>query len=410
MDKEYYPFKGIRVLEFTHVAAGPFTGKVLADFGAEVIVIESRTHVISTDSGRRPPAGAKNPSSLNAGLFYNKFNTNKLSLTMNMRYPKGIEIAKKLIAQSDVIIDNYSPYVLEKWGIDYAEAVKIKPDIIMLRMPTMGKGPYRNYRSSSWILLGLAGMNYISQAPGRPPICPCSLSLPDVSCNPFHASTALIAALYYRAATGKGQFIELSQYESTLCITGTSIFNYLVNGEFPPSSHHPDQAAPQGMYPCLGEDRWCAISVFTDEQWEAFCDVLGKKELAGDGRYNSPAKRRKHAEELYRLISEWTSHKTAEEVMELMQSAGIAAGVVQNVEDLVKKDPQLKANGYWKIINHPEEGELLCEDWGFRLSGLPEPLASRPPLLGEHNDYILGHILGMKEEEINQLVVDGVLH
>lgn len=405
------PFKGVRVLEFTHVAAGPFTGKVLADFGAENIVIESRVHVTTTDSGRRPPPKAKNPNSFNAGLFNNKYNVNKLSLTLNLKHSRGIEIIKALIAVSDVIIDNYSPYVLEKWGLGYEEVAKIKPNIIMLRMPTMGKGPYRDYRSSSWILLGLAGLNYASRAPGRPPICPSSLSLPDISCNPFHAATALLSALYYRATTGKGQFIELSQYESTLCITGTTVFDYLVNGESArPSYIEPDNACPHGMYPCSGEDRWCAISVFTEKEWEAFCSQIKREDLARDERFNSVEKRRRNNGKLDSIIAEWTSRRTAEEVMELMQRAGIAAGVVQNVEDLVKKDPQLRENGYWKIVDHPEEEKILCEDWGFRLSELPQPLTGRPPLLGEHNDYVLGKILGMKEEEINQLILEGVIY
>ncbi|MBI4334403.1 MAG: CoA transferase [Chloroflexi bacterium] len=405
------PFRGIRVLEFAVNAAGPLVGKLLADFGAEVITVENREHIRLHGGGRQPSARSANLTSMNLGGFANKYNFNKLSIALNMKHPSGLATARKLASISDIIIDSFRPDVLEKWGLTYKELVKLNPGIIMVRMPTMGDGgPYKYFRSTSWVLMGLSGLNAASGTPDRMPVCPSATSLPDVHCNPFQASIALVGALYHRAMTGKGQFVELSQFESTVSITETTVFGYLANGALPERmGNRLEYAAPHGVYRCLGSDQWCAIAVFTEEEWAALCRVMEKSQLAADERFGNLAQRQKNAAEIDRIIEAWTEMRPPVEVMESLQNAGVAAGMVQDVEDLLLHDPHLRARGHWVSVPHPEAGKLVGEGWGFRFVDGPRPKFERPPLLGEHNDYVLGKILGMPEEEINQLIIDGVI-
>ncbi|MFC1815896.1 CaiB/BaiF CoA transferase family protein [Thermodesulfobacteriota bacterium] len=402
---------GMRVVEFAYFVAGPLTGKLFADYGAEVIVVESEAHLRTHASSRQPGHGAVDLSSLNQGNMFNRYGTNKLSLLLDMGNPKAIEIIKQLIAVSDIVLDNYAPHVMEQWGLTYDELIKVNPNIIVLNMPTMGKGGvYRHHRATSWNLLAISGFNYMSGTEGNMPICPSRYSHPDVSCNPFHAMIALLSALYYRELTGKGQQIELSQFESTLCFTETDIFDFLVNGKtLERLGNRSKYAAPHGVYRCQGEDQWCAITVFNDAEWKALCNLMGRGDLIANEKFRTLLERLKNIEELDQILEEWTCKQSPEDVMHSLQSVGVAAGKVQNIADLLERDPQLKERDYWIEVDHPETGRLKGEGWGFKLSGTPKPLNRHAPLLGEHTDYVLQKILGMPEEEINQLIIDGVI-
>ncbi len=404
------PFEGLNVLEFTNLVAAPLCGKLFADFGARVIIVENETHIREGVSSRHPGHGAHDLTSLNQGNMFNKYAVNKLSITLNLNKPKALEIARKLVAMSDVVIDNNSPRVMVKWGLSYEELKKIKPDIIALGMPTMGQGPRQHYVSTSWNITAMTGLNYMTGYPDRPPISASPLSHPDVSCNPYHAMIALLAALHHRQRTGQGQFIELSQYNSTICFTETGIFEYLVNGTIPQRmGNRLPYAAPHGVYRCQGEDAWCAISVFNQAEWAGLCRAMGQESLAADPRFKDLAGRMKHADDLDRTIEAWTSQRPPYDVMETFQKAGVPAGVVQNVGQLVRDDPQLKHRGYWKPHQHPEAGELLAEGWGFRLSGAKDIMRRHAPLLGQDNDLVFRQILGLPEEEVDQCIVDGVI-
>ncbi len=405
------PFTGLKVLEFAVNAAGPLVGKLMSDFGAEVITVENREHIRVHGGGRQPSAKSANLTSMNMGAFANKYNFNKLSIALNMKHPSGLAAAKRLASISDVVLDSFRPDVLEKWGMTYPELAKLNPAIIMIRMPTMGDGgPYKYYRSTSWVLMGLSGLNAASGTPDKMPVCPSATSLPDVHCNPFHAALALVGALYHRSQTGKGQFIELSQFESTVSITETAVFGYLANGKLPERmGNRLEYAAPHGVYRCLGQDQWCAIAAFDEDEWHSLCHVMGRDDLLQDARFGSLAARQKNAGELDRIIEAWTEMRPAMGVMESLQKAGVRAGMVQNVEDLLLRDPHLRERGHWVTVPHPEAGKLVGEGWGFRFMDGPKPRFERPPLLGEHNDYVLGQILKMPEEEINQLIIDGVI-
>jgi len=408
---ETLPLTGLRVLEFAYFVAGPLVGKLFADFGAEVIIIESEAHLRTHASSRQPGHGALDLTSLNQGNMFNRYGTNKLSLKLDLNHPKGVELSKRLVAVSDIVLDNYAPHVMERWGLTYDVLSEIKSDIIVINMPTMGRGGiYRHHRATSWNLLAMAGFNYISGTEENIPICPGVYSHPDVSCNPFHAMIALLSALYHRELTGKGQHIELSQFESTVCFTETAIFDFLVNGRTQERiGNRSDHAAPHGVYRCKGDDQWCAITVFSDDEWRALCNTMSRADLITNRKFSTLQARLRNVEELDRIVEEWTCEKMAEEVMHSLQSAGVPAGKVQDVADLLERDPQLKEWGYWIHVDHPETGKSKGEGWGFELLDSPQPRSRHAPLLGEHTDYVLQEILGMSEEEVNQLIIDGVI-
>jgi len=409
--EETLPLEGIRIIEFAYFVAGPLTGKLFADFGAEVIVIESESHLRTHASSRQPGHGALDLTSLNQGNMFNRYGVNKLSVNLNLNHPRGVETAKKLIAASDIVLDNYAPHVMQKWGLTYDVLCGIKPDIIVLNMPTMGKGGvYRSHRATSWNLLAMTGFNYMSGSEGSVPVCPSVFSHPDVSCNPFHAMIALLSALYHREQTGKGQHIELSQFESTACFTETAVFDFLVNGRVQErKGNRSVYAAPHGVYRCVGEDQWCAITVQSENEWAALCNTMARTDLLSNRNFMTVQDRLKNAEALDRIIEEWTSTQSAEEVMNVLQSGGVPAGKVQDVADLLERDPQLRARDYWIETDHPETGKSKGEGWGFKLRDVPGPRHRHAPLLGEHTDYVLQEIIGMSEEDINQLIIEGVI-
>ncbi|MBI4334016.1 MAG: CoA transferase [Chloroflexi bacterium] len=411
MPNNQLPLTGIRVIEFATAVAGPMVGKILADYGAQVVCVENEESIRKGVAGRHPGPGASSLTSLNLGHTFNKFNTNKLSVTLNLNHREGRELARRLVSLSQVVITNLVPTALKRFGLTYEELVKVKPDIIMLAMPAFGMdGPYRDFRTLSWNMLAMCGFDHMTTSTGRSPIRASPYSHPDSSSQPFHGMVALLSALYWRARTGRGQFIELSQYESTLNFTGTFIFDYLVNKRRrQPQGNRSDDAAPHGVYRCQGQDQWCAIAVFTPEEWRAFCRVIGRADLAGDRRFATLADRKTNAEALDQIISEWTVQRSPWEVMELLQGAGVAAGVVESVEDLLRRDPQLRERGHWVKVVHPEAGEMTLEDWAFKMSNVPALQWRHAPLLGEHNDYVFKEILHMPEEEIDRLIVDGVI-
>lgn len=400
------PLQGIRIADFTWWGVGPYVTRMLANHGAEVIRIESISRV---DPIRGTIPFTQGKIGLNVSGYFNNFNPSKLGMTLNVSHPKGVEIAKRLIAISDVVADNFTPHVMENWGLGYEELVKIKPDIIVLSMPLMGRvGPYKDFGAYGHQIESLAGLSSLTGFPDRPPVGS-GIAWPDFTCNPYHATTALLAALHYRNRTGKGQFIELTQFESSVCVLETAILDYTVNKRVQTRhGNHLPNAAPHAVYRCQGDDRWCAIAVFSDEEWKAFCNVLGKPPWTKDERFFTLLARKKNEEELDRLVEAWTIERTAEEVMILMQGVGVAAGVVQTGEDLLTHDSHLRARGFYWVLDHPEAGRTTYDGVPFKLSATPAQLR-RAHLLGEHTDFVCKDILGMPEEEINQLIVDGVL-
>ncbi len=403
------PLAGIRVVDFTQHAAGPLAAKLLADYGAEVIQVESETYLEAGGGSRQ--SGPPGMSPVNTAYFHNKMNTNKLSVTIDLTVLRGREIVKRLLAVSDVMIANLRPHVLERWGLTYEVLSALNPRLIYITMPTMGAGGPRSYYGGvSWGIQAMAGLNAMSGYPDRPPVSPSPYSHPDVSCNPLHAAFAVLAALRYRRRTGRGQMIELSQYESTVAWLGLGLLSYTANRRtIPPTANDNRRAAPHDVYRCQGEDRWCAIAAETQEQWTVLCEVLGRPDLADNPAFATLAARRARPEQVRTLVEAWTCERPAEEVMRTLREHGVPAAIVNGFEDLLRRDPQLRHRHTWVEVEHPELGTVAVEDWGFKLAENARAPQQRAPLLGEHNDYVFQDVLGMSEDEVNDLLVEGVL-
>src|SRR5215813_390453 len=386
---------GIRILDFTWVVAGPVATRILADQGAEVIKIERRD---SLDLGSR------------RGGFTGNLFRGKESTVINMADPRGREIARQLVAVSDVVIDNFSARVMHNWGMDYESIRKIKPDIIAVSMSGFGHtGPQKDYVSYGPTLQALSGYTLLMRHPGREP-AGWGYSYADMS-GGYSGALAVLMALWHRKRTGQGQFVDLSQFETVSSVVGPALLDVLVNNAaVAPCGNRSQEApaAPHGIYRCAGTDRWCALTVFGDGEWRAFCRALGDPAWTKDPRFATPAGRLEHQEALDRHVGEWTRQHAPEEVMRRLQQAGVAAGVVADGEDL-DRDPQLRARGYWAHVRTPEGDEVVLDGTPVKLSVTPGSVAAPGPLLGEHTDAVLRRLLGYSDEHIAQLKAERVV-
>jgi len=397
--------EGVKVADFCWALAGPRSVKILSDHGAEVIKIEGRKKRL--DNQRVTAPFKDNIVGVNRAAIFNPYNTGKLSVALNLAHPKGVEIAKRLVTWADVVTENFSGGSMKRMGLGYEELKKVKPDIIMLSSCVQGQtGPHASLQGFGIHLAALAGFRNITGWPDREPA---GLEVYTDFIVSHFAVPTILAALLYRNRTGKGQYLDMSQYESALHLLTPLILDKEVNGRVATRmGNHLDNAAPHGTYRCYGEDRWCAIAVFTDQEWDSFCNVIGNPEWTKDQKFNTLLARNKYEEELDILVETWTVNQSAEEVMHLMQAAGVAAGVVETVEDIIEHDPQLKHRHFHWRLAHPEMGNYIASGPSFVLSKSPCEL-QRAPLLGEHNEYVLKDILGMSDDEIADLVIEGVV-
>ncbi len=383
----------IRILDFTWVLAGPFATRILADFGAEVIKIQPLMPEAEDRFGRG---------------YYNTWNRNKLGITLNLNKPEGVVLAKKLVGISDAVVENFTPRVMANWGLDYENLKKIKPDIIMLSMSTMGNtGPWRDYVGFGPTVQAFSGITYLTSYRGKPPIG-LGYSYADHVAG-LMAALALLGALEYRRRTGKGQYIDVSQVEAMSSLLGDAFWSYAISGKPPePVGNRSSEVAPYGVYRCRGNDRWCAIAVFGDEEWMRFKRALGNPPWTEDGKFSTLPDREKNADELDKLVEGWTRGHTAEEVMALLQGQGVAAGVVQDASDLAN-DPQLRSRGFFVELDHPELGRTISDATPIKLSETPAKYSRAAPMQGQDNDYVYGELLGMSEDEITKLRQYGII-
>jgi benzylsuccinate CoA-transferase BbsF subunit len=389
------PLEGIRVIDFTWALSGPISTKHLSDLGAEVIKIETRVRLDIQRTGSK------------FGSF-NQHNTGKLAITINLKKPRGLELMRQLIAHSDIVVENFAGGSMHKMGLGYEFLKGLKPDIIMLSSCMQGQtGPFATHPGIGFRLTALSGFNHITGWPDRQPGW---IGAYTDFVAPRYI-IAIMAALEYRRRTGKGQYLDMSQFESGVQFMAPLILDHSVNKQ--PTDRMGNEctyAAPHNAYRCLGEDRWCAISVFTDEEWESFCGVIDNPGLAKDPMFATIPARKKNEEKLDKLVTEWTNSRSPEEVMNAMQTAGVPAGVVQTGEDLMDHDPQLKYRHYFTELDHPEVGKYRTNSGAhFRLSKYEDELV-RAPLLGEHNEYVFKKILGVPDDEYDKLVEEEVIN
>ena len=387
--------EGIRVVDFTWALTGPIATKHLSDLGAEVIKIETNVRLDLQRTGSQ------------WGSF-NQHNSGKLGITVNLKKPRGLALIKQLISVSDIVVENFAGGSLEKMGLGYEVCKSLKPDIIMASSCMQGQtGPFTRHPGLGFTLTALSGFNNITGWSDREPGW---IGAYTDFVAPRYIILAIMAALEYRERTGKGQYLDLSQFEGGVQLMAPLLLDYAVNkNTVNRMGNRCKYSAPHNAYRCAGEDRWCAISVFTDEEWKSFCSVIDAT-LADDPRFTTLMARKENEEELDGIINEWTSSRSAEEVMNTMQEAGVAAGVLQTGEDLMENDPQLKARNFFQEIEHPEVGKYRVNSGAhFRLSKYDYDL-KRAPLLGEHNEYVFKEILGVTDDEYKELVDTEVLN
>ena len=344
---------------------------------------------------------------MNRSATYNPYNTGKLSIALNLAHPRGVEVAKRIVAWADIVVDNFAGGAMRRMGLSYEELREVKPDIIMLSSCPMGQtGPYPTAPAIGAHLTALAGIMDLAGWPDREPT---ALDSYTDFISPHFNAFAILAALDYRDRTGKGQYLDLSQYEDCVHFMAPLVLDYTVNGRVSTRvGNRLDYAVPHNAYRCRGNDRWCTIAVFTDEEWASFCDVVGRPEWVNNPRFGTLQARKQNEEDMDSLIEEWTLNHSAEEVMSMMQTAGVGAGVVANAEDLLERDPQLEHRRFFRGLNHPEVGTYRAPRPPYTLSKCDCEL-ERAPLLGEHNEYVLKQITGMTDDEIAALIVDGAL-
>ena len=390
------PLDGIRILDFTWVVAGPAATRLLADLGADVIKVERRD---SLDFGDR------------RGGFTGSLNRGKRSVVVNLADARGLDIVRRLVAGVDVVIDNFSARVMRNWGLDYAGLRAIKPDVIAISMSGFGhSGPYEDYVSYGPTLQALAGYTYLMRHPGGDP-AGIGYSYSDIV-GGYTAALATLAALRHHRRTGCGQMIDLSQFEASCAVLGPLLLDIVTNGrEIDPPGNLSQEgpAAPHGVYRCRGEDRWCAIAVFGDEEWRRFVTAIGTPAWSTDPRFASLDGRLEHRDALDALVQMWTLARTPEEIAERLQGSGVRAGIVADAEDLCVRDAHLRARGYWIRATTPEGAEVVLDGIPYRLDRTPAFAAGPGPLLGEHTTEVLSDLLGSSDAEIAALRVEGVV-
>jgi benzylsuccinate CoA-transferase BbsF subunit len=381
---------GIRVVDITLYVTGPLTTQALADCGAEVIKIETRSRM----------SGGGMQGSVGGGLAQS---TNKKSVTLNFTSPEGLALLYRLVAKSDIVVENHAGGVLARRGVGYGDLVKIKPDIIMLSSCMQGQtGPYASHGASGHKLSALSGFNEIAGWPDREPGW---LGAYTDFIAPKYNLIGILAALEYRHRTGNGQYLDLSQNEAGMQFISPSILDYTANGNIAGRmGNKSSYAVPHNAYPCIGEDRWCTIAAFNDFQWTSLCKIIGFPDWLSDPKFETILARKEHEEELDRLIGRWTSLHSAEEVMNLMQSAGVPAGIVETAEDQLERDPQLRYRRFFRALDFPGFGPYHSPlGVNFLLSD-HEFAVERGPMVGEHNEYVFKTLLGMSDADYDSMV------
>jgi crotonobetainyl-CoA:carnitine CoA-transferase CaiB-like acyl-CoA transferase len=399
--------EGIKVVEFAAFAAGPVVGKHLADHGATVIHIESR----SRPDGFRThyPPYKDNIHGLNRSGLFALCNNDKLDITLNLKKaPKATDLAKRIVAWSDVVIENFSPGTMKRLGLDYEALRAVKPDLIMLSSSNLGQsGPHAHHPGFGSQLSSLAGFTHLIGYPG---------GTPQMLYGPYidyiavaYGAVAILAALDDRQRTARGQHIDLAQYEAGLQYLAPILLDYKVNGTVATRNGNRDPyAAPHGAFPCKGEDSWCVISVFSETEWQALCEAMEGPAWTKEARFATLQRRKQNEDELDRKVAEWTARFTCHKIVERLQRAGVRAAVVNKMSDLYS-DPQLTHRGQWVRLEHPEIGSMHYQRPPFILNKTAAGPKRTDPLLGEHNGYFYRELLGLSEGEYHELVEEGVI-
>ncbi|MCY4417414.1 MAG: CoA transferase [Chloroflexi bacterium] len=409
------PLQGLRVLEITVVWAGPYCGSFLADLGAEVIRVESTKAFVPLTRGAAPhltqdmidslplysggtPGHVPGDRPFNRSPMFNSHARNKRSMTVNLLDPGGREIFDRLVAISDVLVENNPTETMEKLGISYESLKEVKDDIIMLRMPAYGStGPYRDFRAHGVHIEGVVGHTMLRGYEDTDPSYNTTVLMSDAAAG-AQGAFAVLAALHHRKRTGDGQLVELGQAENVFPFLGEYYMDYQMNGRThgPMGNRHP--RALQNCYPCAGENRWVVITVYDDHQWSALCEAIDASDLAADVELSRSASRLTRQDEINRRISEWTRERDPAEVMHELQKRGIPTGAVMNQAD-VFADPHIQNRGFFQEAWQEDCGTHLYPGPPYKLSETPLGIRRGPVMFGQDNEYVYRELLEYTAEE-----------
>ncbi len=395
--------EGVRILAFTTGYAGPYAGRLLAGYGAEVIKIESKKGGLDTfrHYGQH--------KDIDAAPRFIECNLGVRSMAVNLKHPTGARLIRELAGKADAILQNFRPRVLDKLGLGDDELRKANPKLVIVKLPGFGsEGPKSGYGTWGFNLTAFSGMTYLWNHPEQ------DRPIGSQGVYPDHLGfvmgpALMVAALLNSRRTGKGATVDLAQIEGTAYTLGATYLETSVNGADPqPKGNHYSEAAPHGCFRCQGADRWCVLSVRDDDEWQSFCHVIGRPELAGDARFADPRSRVERRDEINAIAQQWTVSRSAEEVMNELQAVGVPAGVVQTGADLLK-DQQLRHRNYFASFADSPIGPFEIPRSGIRFTGMAEEPLRLPNRLGADNDQILSELLGYDKATIDQWRQEEVL-
>ena len=401
------PLKNIRVANFGWVWAGPVVGQTLGFLGAEVYKIESRSRI---DINRTLPPFGEGVNDPDRSLQNHAGWAGNGSVTLNLKEPEGLELAKRIVAISDVVIENFGPGEMEALKLGYAELRSVKEDIVMLSMPTAGlSGPLKNVRTYGMSLTSLTGIDSFTGYRDGPPI-PVENAFSDPY-NGIMGAFAILVALTHRDRTGKGQHIDYSQQESIMQLAGPAFMDYAMNGRAATTmgNRHPTSAiAPHGVFRCQGDDRWISIVVANDQEWQGLCAAMGDPQWAQSSDYSTSAGRVKHIDALHEQLASWVAGHDDRALAEVLQSHGVAGVPVSSIADLLA-DPHFKARGTYVEVTHPLGFKETI--YGSYVKSNKFEAAVRPgPMIGQDNDYVFKELLGLPEDRYRDLIEREIIY
>jgi benzylsuccinate CoA-transferase BbsF subunit len=399
------PLSDVKILDLMWAIAGPASTRMLADYGATVVRVESSRRFDATRTVG--PFHNGQPGAENSGLFFN-MNAGKLMLTLDLAQEAGRTVLLDLVRWADVVAEAFSPKAMRAWGLDYEALRTVKPDLIMLSTCLMGQtGPLAQFAGFGNLAAAIAGFTNLAGWPDRSPAGPFGAYTDYIA--PWFNASAILAAVEYRRRTGQGQHIDLSQAEAALQFLSPALLDYTVNGHvYERDGNYDRNYAPHGVYPAAGEDRWIAITVTNEEQWRALCAVMERSDLLDDSRFASMADRLAHQAALDPPIASWTKERDLFTLEAHLQAHGVPANAVRSLHELAA-DPQLLHRGHFAQLTHPKYGTTTVEGSRFCLSRTPAQVTGAAPTIGRDNQYILETILGYSEERITELAAAGVL-
>ena len=406
----YRILEGVRILDLTMVFAGPMSSRILADLGAEVIKIESAVRPDVMTRTNVYPENELGEEPWNRGFTYHTLNAGKKGITLNLGSDEGRKLFRRLVERSDAVMENFSPRVMENWGLGYEELRRIKPDIIMVSMSGLGHyGPLREFYMYMPGMEGMSGLAHLTGFPQDPPLLS-GHAYGDWVLGAAGAA-ALLIALYHRQRTGRGQYIDVAGREAVICQIGELTMDCFLNNREPTRvGNYHSSAVPHGCYRCKGSDEWINIAIENDEQWRNFCRVMGNPAWTKDERFANALSRWENREELDRKVEEWTQRYNHYELMRILQDVSVPSGAVLSMKEL-HLDPHINQRGFFEVIDHGKGigKRPIAKQMPAKFSDVEEFVPKRAPRFGQDNEEVFCNLLGMSKEELERLAEANVI-